>query len=1266
MSTMIGQTNENLIKKLKDKTVTQLLDECKTDGERGLMFEALCNIAAKFNLIPDLSIEKHINSNVNKKPVRYLGDFDRDFLKKNINAGSSSGNSDITFTTRSDKYGSTCKYFSNQSSKSLEDYDLDKLNTALPNFKKIVFTNDSSVFWNTYDRSLNKRLHDVAHVFDLKDITKAIENLKYVVHTHNWDFNSLLATRFGKTTKLLKMMFHQNACLAKTTCMDKTLPILWGLKCRSGKSYIMAGHIYRNKFQNSLIVTPIPNESIGALVEMFENHVEFDDCVVIHYKRGSKIPDTPKKKIIIASKQFLQNKVIPELDAIKFDVTYWDENHHGGDTEISHEIRKKYAKDGMLIALTATYEKTKESWKIPDSQCFFWDLEDEKFCKNGEINKLIEKHGECMRVSYDHDLVEEYREMPVLKILTPTHNRKFISEFRQFNEDDSYSFDTQVLLSVKDGEFMNHDKVRHLLDYYFGNNFNNGNNITDRIQKYDTRKAFTQLWFLPYDTNLNGISTCLKNLISTHVRGKKYRVEILNSKQDESDGKLLEYITSVENEATESGCDGVILLLGFKCSMGISLPRADIVVLLNNVESLDQIRQMQMRCMTEDRGNNKKVGFVVDFNQKRVLRSTMDSVRHFGSIRSNIERVLNVIDVDSDMMVTNNRHDLVDQMYIIWKNSKVNHLEFVQCRLARISSANMSSEDRKKIAYFMKIVSSTKKQREEIEVNDDDNKIPDGVSIISEKSDISVKTEKKEEVVIDYGKELVTSIPYLVGILTHTNNDTHIIRLLTSIKNDKLLCSIFLEQCKTWWGIVNPDGFIDLLIELIAKYYLPVVRDINVAIEILKERMTCLLDTKKELIDMLNSMLTPKDVEKKDNGEVFTPLEWVEKMLDTLPQSVWSTPTWKFYDPAVGIGNFPVCVYYRLMDGLKNVLPDENERKNHIIKNMIYMSEFNTKNVFICKVVFGTDCNIHEGDSLSFDHNAKWNLDPKQVIVVGNPPYNKKLTRSGGSPFYNEFIEKYIDDCKHLLFIVPSRWFSGGKGLDKFRKMMLSRKDIVSMIHIDDARSIFGNTVDIKGGINYFLTDSDYSGTCNFNGRQTSFNAFDILLDSKYSSIVEKVLKMKSITELYTGRTFGIETNDKRICDDQTLLTCYMSKQKGFKKNIDAKHVKIDYKYWKVITTEASFKHSSGFGNTFVGDTNTVHSGSYISFKVSSKLEAESLVSYMKTKLVNILLGLRKCSQHINEGTCKWIPLPPLDRIWTDEAVYGFLDLNEDEIKLIA
>ena len=1015
-----------LITKLKDNTVTQLLDECKTPGERGLMFEALYSIVAKFNFIPGITITKHINSNVNKKPVRYLSDFERDFLNKNINAGSSSGNSDITFITLTGKYGSTCKYFIDQSSKCLEDYDLDKLNTALIDFKKIVFTNDSSVFWNTYNRSLNKRLHDVAHVFDLADLIKAIENVKYVMSAHNWDFSTVLTKRFGKTTRVMKMMFHQNACLAKTASMDKTLPILWGLKCRSGKSYIMAGHILINNFQNSLIVTPIPNESIGALVEMFENHVEFDNYVVIHYKRGSKIPDTPKNKIIIASKQFLQNKIIPELDAIKFDVTYWDENHYGGDTDISSYIRKKYVKGGLLIALTATYEKTKESWKIPDSQCFFWDLEDEKFCKRGDIDKLIEKHGNCIQSASGHDIVSEYDETPQLVLLTASHDKPFIAGFKQFNEDDSYSFDTHVLLQVKDGEFVNRDKVNHFLDYYFGNNFNNGKNITDRIQKYDTRKPFTQLWFLPYDTDLNGISNCLKNLMSMHVRGKKYRVEILNSKQDESDGKLLEYITSVENEAIESNCDGLILLLGFKCSMGISLPRVDIVVLLNNVESLDQIRQMMMRCMTEDRGKNKKCGFVVDFNQKRVLRSTMDSVRHFGSIRSNIERVLNVIDVDADIMDTNSRDDLVDRFYNIWKNSKVNHLEFVQCRLARISSADISSDDRKKIAYFMKNVSLTKKQREEIEVNDEDSKIPDGVSIVSEKSDASVKSEKKEEVHIDYGRELLTSIPYLVGILTHTNTDTHIIRLLTAIKKDKLLCSIFLEQCRTWWGIVNSDGFIDLLIELITKYYLPVVRDINVAIEILKERMTCLLDNKKELLDMINNALIPKEIEKKKNGEVFTPLTLVEDMLAQLPSNLWSDKNLKWFDPTVGMGNFMVCVYYRLMEGLKDTFADETCRKKHIIENMLYMSEINPKNVFLCKTIFGDNCNLYEGDTLQLNTGDTWGVS-KFDVIVGNPPYNKDVSKNNakGQVLWISFVNysfKILKDSGYLVFVHPPNW----------------------------------------------------------------------------------------------------------------------------------------------------------------------------------------------------------------------------------------------------
>lgn len=77
----------------------------------------------------------------------------------------------------------------------------------------------------------------------------------------------------------------------------------------------------------------------------------------------------------------------------------------------------------------------------------------------------------------------------------------------------------------------------------------------------------------------------------------------------------------------------------------------------------------------------------------------------------------------------------------------------------------------------------------------------------------------------------------------------------------------------------------------------------------------------------------------------------------------------------------------------------------------------------------------------------------------------------------------------------------------------------------------------------------------------------------------------------------------------------------------------------------------------------------YISFKVNNENEAKSLLSYLRCKLPNVILGLRKISQHINKDinkdTCKWIPLVPLDREWTDDMVYEYFNLTPDEIKLI-
>lgn len=1035
-------TNKDVIEQLKTLNATQILEKCSDFSQRGFMYEALWNIVVKFNLLPNVSITNHIKSNLNKETKICLTDFSKDFLLKPFQSGNSGGYSDITFKDQSENlYISTVKYFENECGKQRDDWDLPKL-VALTkihkNCKNLVFTKNKEIFISIYERSNKNDIHSYEFVYDLNDLEVCLKKVVEIMTYYEWNYETILKNYFGKKKTHLKLLYHQNLCLAKTSTMSKNEPILWGLKCRSGKSYIMAGHIHANKFSNVLIITPIPNESIKSLVKLFEEYIEFDNYNVIHYQRGSKIPKVDNK-IIICSKQFLDGKTIPVLDSIQFNAVYSDENHWGGTTENSKGIISKYVKSNtQFITLTATYFKSQNEWKIRNEQSFFWDLEDETLCKQNDIKSLVKKFGEdAISISETHDLKTEYNEMPILTLLSVTHDPEFVAKFKQFNTDDSYSFDTTELLKCDQGVIKNKNSVNDLIDYHFGDGLNNGKNMMDRIKKYDSRTGnefHTQLWFLPYGygNNLNETAKCIKSMIETHKYGKKFTVEILTSENDESEkGSLYEHIESLENKAKEDSKHGLILLLGFKCSMGISLPLADVVVLLNNGESMDMYMQMMMRSMTESRGTNKKRGFVIDYNQKRVLQTALNIVQGGEmNIQENIQKSLGVVRIDEDMNVSD-KTGIVDKIYDIWKNSKINRIDLIRKRLEQLPSVEFDKEDYKRIDSYMKnaVIQKETNKQEKLELNDETEKLPDGVT---ENSDNNSQVEKdlseqeEDEVKIDYGKELRTSIPILTSLLTYkTKYITNILECLEIIQNDEYLKSIFISQCEVWWGIKNSDGFIDLLKYLIKKYYLNIIRSINICIENMKENIASLLDNKKELLDMINSMLKPKDVEKKKFGEVFTPFKLVEEMLDRIPTDVWSNPNLKWFDPCVGVGNFMVCVYYRLMIGLKKVIKNEDNRKIHIIKNMLYMSELNSKNVFICKTIFGEECNLNEGDTLKLDICEKWGVD-KFDIIIGNPPYQDDSGNRGkGHTLWDRFIKKafvILNENGYLIYVHPAGW----------------------------------------------------------------------------------------------------------------------------------------------------------------------------------------------------------------------------------------------------
>jgi len=121
------------------------------------------------------------------------------------------------------------------------------------------------------------------------------------------------------------------------------------------------------------------------------------------------------------------------------------------------------------------------------------------------------------------------------------------------------------------------------------------------------------------------------------------------------------------------------------------------------------------------------------------------------------------------------------------------------------------------------------------------------------------------------------------------------------------------------------------------------------------------------------------------------------------------------------------------MKGLEKQIPDKKKRKEHILTKMIYMSEYNKKNVFICQQLFGNSkLNLHSGDTLKLKPKDKWGID-KFDVIMGNPPYNvggvksktgDRLTKDYKS-VWSDFTNYSLENLKkegYLIFITPSAW----------------------------------------------------------------------------------------------------------------------------------------------------------------------------------------------------------------------------------------------------
>ena len=1131
----------------------------------------------------------------------------------------------------------------------------------------------------------------------------------------------------------LTLRFHQELITQKTSNLieEGNNSFLWGCKCRSGKTYMFGGLIIKQydiiQKLNVLIITPAPTETAPQFTDdLFNKFKDFEPFKIHHIEGTHNIKNIVlgESNIFVMSKQLLQkhihDKTIMEIKNLKLDIIVFDENHFSGTTELSKSILDSYSsKNTIKIYLTATYNKPLREWKIPDECQMYWDIEDEQICKSilldvVNIDKLKKKHGNssisaCLkhfntRGLTINDTFKPYENMPDLYLITTMFDSQRYEKIKDSIMGSKYGFCFDVLfaLNKQKTKFQFENEVKTILRFISGSNkevdFKNGDkSMFSRILKIcndkETRTPFTKIWFLPSD-NINEISKCLELLMMEDNILKKYNVLCINRKNKDLAKDIKEDITKQEKIAKAEGKDGLILLAGNMLTLGITLNMCDVVALMNNTISSDKVLQQMYRCMTE--GSNKKYGFVVDLNISRVLNTCINYTIYENNkttedkIKYLIENHLINIDVDMMEQKRLNSDAIVSKLMDIWKSDPINSFMSLLRNLDNDYVEFDTSTQKLINKSFTTSLNDDKAGATIIIKDEDDNPqdLPSGKekykddSDKSEKSDSSEEEEQpeKEEIKISFTKDVLPYIIPLTCILTIKNTNKDFVKMLNDIQENPELLDMFDDMCLIWW---NKKDLINIIKNIVSKYFDKNSNTYNISINF-KMSLQSLIDNPKELLELINKCLKPKQIEKQKFGEVFTPMSFINNdMLGDLEayykekynKNIYEDETLKWGDTSTGMGNFPIAIYYKLMEGLKNKIPNEKDRKKHILENMLFMAEYNKKNCFIVKQIFDINneykLNLYEGDSLKLDIKKEFEIS-KFDIIIGNPPYNEEFKgKNGYAPaLYNKFTEYYIEKCKILCYVIPSRWFSGGRGLDGFRKMMLSRKDIVFIKHFDDASKIFGNSVDIKGGVNYFLKDVMYNGQCSYNNVMLNLNDCDILIESKYLPLITKINVYPKLNNSYRSKGYyEIPLTDKRLHDSYVVdddIKCYVSQMKGSIKYIKKNSIKENkLGKWQIITPSASYGAFSGFGNLIIGTPDEVYSETYISFAFNTEEEIKSLLSYMKCRLPNMLLSLRKISQNISSDTCKWIPLPPLNKEWTDEEVYKHFNLSEDDIKLI-
>lgn len=485
------------------------------------------------------------------------------------------------------------------------------------------------------------------------------------------------------------------------------------------------------------------------------------------------------------------------------------------------------------------------------------------------------------------------------------------------------------------------------------------------------------------------------------------------------------------------------------------------------------------------------------------------------------------------------------------------------------------------------------------------------------------------------------------------------------------------------------------------------------------------------------------------SDEVFTPPTVVNKMLDLLPQELFTSPKTKFLDPFTKSGVFLREIAKRLDKGLSDIIPDKEKRIRHIFANQVYgiaitqlTALFSRRSLYCNKDVNNErstvrDCFKTEGGNIGYHpcrhtwvdgsckvcgaskkalsqsadvenyaypflHDEVFMKQAQELgfdVVIGNPPYQMKDGGNAASavPIYQKFVQQAKRlNPKHLVMIIPSRWFTGGRGLDEFRDTMLHDTQISHLHDFPNASDCFPG-VEIKGGVCYFVRSTAHRGDCEitthlYDGKVVTSKRpllekgmKSLIRHTEQVSILRKVqaLAENSFADVVSANDpFGYdirETGSYKRVKPKFSYTKGVGKiafyYNGWRKDgvgyIGADTVRKNrgwIKTWKLLVPQAwgAGDPASDWVRPFVVGPESACSETYMLIgPCKTEREAENILSYTQTKFFHFLVAIIKITQHCTQGMYSLVPMQDFSKPWTDAELYKKYKLTQEEISFI-